>query len=104
MATLSVVLATGNTVSRWGDTLPVPLSVPKGAQALTTSGSSAQSSITTSASLSDIWILTASGGNIWVKFGTNPTAAVGGDWLILNGQTREIGVTVDGEKLAAIDG
>lgn len=105
MATLSIVLVRSNTVSRWGDgPLPVPLSVPTGAQSVTTSGSSAQSSITGSMALSDVWVVTATGGNAWLKFGANPTAAAGSDWLILAGQTREFGVTTDGEKIAYING
>jgi hypothetical protein len=96
MATLNVVLARADG--------PVPNSKVVGAQSITTTGSSQQSSVVSGANhnASQFWILTATGGNVWVKFGTNPTAAAGSDWLILDGQTREF-KSAAGEKVAVIN-
>lgn len=107
MATFSVVLVRGNTVSDWGDVLPVAKSQPVAAESITTSGASAAGTAFVSGASprkwSDIWVVTASGGNVWVKFGASPTAAAGDDWLVVDGTTREFGVSVDGENVAVIN-
>lgn len=104
MATVSIVLTTSNTVTRWGADIRILKSQPKAKQVATSSASSATSTITTASALSDVWVVTAKGGDIWVKFGTAPTASSGNDWLVMAGTTREFGVSVDGELLAYIDG
>lgn len=47
--------------------------------------------------------VTATGGNVWVAFGANPTAAVGSDFLVLDGQTRYFCHLPAGTKLAVRD-
>ena len=103
MATLSVVVAqTYNTLTGYKG--PVPSATALDAESITTSGSSQQSTLSTSgATYGAFWVLTASGGNVWVKFGANPTAAAGDEWLILDGQTREFGVDGYTQKVAVID-
>jgi hypothetical protein len=48
------------------------------------------------------WSVTASGGNVWVLFGSNPTAVAESGYLILDGQTREFGAK-SSQKVAVID-
>jgi hypothetical protein len=101
MASVHVVVASANTRAKTGATLPLPSSVPAAADTVTTSAASTQSSA--AASAGDIWSVTARNGDVFVKFGANPTAAADDGWLILQGQTREFGATADGEKIALID-
>jgi hypothetical protein len=104
MATVSIVLSQCDTKSISGGAMPVAKSQPKATASLTSSGASQQGSFTTAAKRSDTWTITASGGKVWVKFAANPTASAGNDWLVLDGQTRDFGVSVDGEIPAIIDG
>jgi hypothetical protein len=105
MATLSVVIAqTFNPKRGYKD--PVPAATPFAAEEITTSETSQQSGVYNAGvygSYGSYWVLTVTGGNVWVKFGSDPTAAAGDQWLILDGQTREFAVDAEGQKLAVID-
>lgn len=80
---------------------PVPAKAPLLSEVITSSATSQSSSAATRGG--DVAIVTVSGGNVWVQIGTNPTAASGADWLVLDGQTREFGPIAEGEKIAVID-
>lgn len=71
------------------------------AEEITSSATSASSS-NASPSGTGFCVITVSGGDVWVKFGSAPTAAAGSDWLILEGQTRDFKVA-KGTKVAVID-
>lgn len=101
MATVHVVLAASQTRALTGATLPLANSVPVGSDTVTTSSSSAQSSLVAEAGA--IWSVTARDGDVWVKFGANPTAAADDGWLVLTGQTREFGASAALEKIALKD-
>lgn len=103
MATLSIVVAqTYN--PRVGYKDPVPSSTPLAKDVLTTSGTSQQSAIVADpGAFGAFWVLTVTGGNVWVKFGEDPTAAAESDWLILDGQTREFSIDALLQKIAVID-
>ena len=95
MATVSIVIGNVNK--------SVPQAVPVSAEAITSTGSSQQSSNSVpAADLNAFWIVTVIGGNVWVKAGSSPTAAAGDVWLISDGQTREWKASA-GDKLAVID-
>lgn len=47
--------------------------------------------------------VTATGGNVWVAFGANPTASLGNDFLIIDGQTRYFCHLPAGTKLAVLN-
>jgi len=81
---------------------PVPAAIPRAKQNVTTGVSSVQTSIT--AQRGEVCSITCQGGNAWVAFGANPTAAVGSDDFLLDGQTREFGHLEDGWKVAHING
>jgi hypothetical protein len=102
MARLAIALDRVRNGAGSGGTMPVASSIPDTAELLNTTGTSAQASAT-AANLQQYWIVTAVDGNIWINFGTNPTAASGSGWLIASGSTREFSVTVVGEKIAGID-
>lgn len=88
----------------FGKAAPVPLSKPVNAGAtITSSGSSQATSITASIKDGDIWDVTVSGGNVWVKAAAAPTAAPDADFLLLDGQTRQFAASVNLEKLAVIN-
>jgi hypothetical protein len=103
MATLSVVVAQiYNPKIGYKD--PVPSAVALASAEITTSGTSQQTAFSTDGStFGAFWVITATGGNVWVKFGANPTAAAGDQWLILDGQTRDFAVDAYAQKLAVID-
>lgn len=82
--------------------LPVASAYPRAVQSITSSGTSQQATIT--AGNGEICRITASGGKIWIKFGANPTAAAGSDYLIPDGATHEFGIVAAGHKIAVIDG
>lgn len=81
---------------------PILAPIPTQKQSITSSAVSQQS--TAVAGNGDICQITASGGKVWAQFGANPTASVGNDFLILDGQTREFGFMTPGHKVALIDG
>jgi hypothetical protein len=102
MARLMIALDRVRNGAGSGGTMPVPSSIPDVAELLNTTTTSAQATAT-AANTQQYWIVTAVDGNVWINFGTNPTAASGSGWLVINGTTREFSVTVTGEKIAGID-
>lgn len=103
MATIHIVLTQVQERSiATGGVLPVADSVPIASDTLTSTGTSSQSSIVT-ANEHGVWCVTARDGDVWVKFGTNPTAVADDGWLVLMGQTRDFGVTTRAEKIAVKD-
>lgn len=81
----------------------VPNSVPIAAESITSSGASQQSTNSIAAGATNqMWILTASGGAVWAKFGADPTAAAGDDHLVPDGATRAFDA-VAGQRAAIID-
>ncbi len=105
MATVHVVLAGASGRSVTGATMPVLNSVAEGVQTMTSSGTSAQSTVVAPAEgwegLS--WEVTVSGGNIFGAFGDDPTAASGAGVFITDGQTRNFAVSGPSEKFAIKD-
>lgn len=80
---------------------PVVAAHPRAKQLVTSSGTSQATTITAQAN--EVCEITASGGPVWVAFGAAPTAAAGSDHLILDGQSRQFGMLIPGEKVAIID-
>ena len=81
---------------------PVIASQPADVATATSTGTSAE--VTGVVGLATkIWQLTVTGGNIWVAFGSNPTAVSGAGHLILDGETREFSCAYDGEEVAIKD-
>jgi hypothetical protein len=106
MATVHVVLGISKARTTGGAQLPVFLSTEIDADTVTTSSTTGQADITVSqANLNDgaIWSVTAKDGDVYVKTGTNPTAAADSGWLVTAGSTREFAATEVGEKLALKD-
>ncbi len=105
MATVNIVLSRMWGVSMCGTNLPVIDGNAKSAQSLTSSGTS-QASTPVSADPQrgayNIMRITSSGGNVWAKFGSSPTAAAGSDWLLVDGVSYDF-VVRPGDKVAIID-
>ncbi len=112
MATVNVQLTTANTESRWAGAMPVANSIPQATGQVTTSGVTQAITLTatvvagrtgrtTPQAVSDIWCVTASGGNVNVAFGVAATTT--SQWRVQDGQTRWFGVTNDGESINVID-
>lgn len=81
---------------------PVINSQPLDVATATSSGSSAE--IAGVVGIRDkIWQVTVTGGNVWVAFGSNPTAVSGAGHLVLDGETREFACSGDGEEIAIKD-
>lgn len=95
MATVGITFA-----YRGVENVPVLRGVPSGAEAITSSGTSQQSS--GSAIVDEYVTIAVSGGAIWAKLGANPTAAAGDDWLIPDGGIITLQASA-GDKVAVID-
>lgn len=102
MATVHIVLSKVQGRALTGSTMPVADSVPLFSDTMTSSGTSAQSSIT-APDTNGFWSITAKDGSVFVKFGSNPTAVTDEGWLILDGQTRDFAVSAASEKVAIKD-
>lgn len=102
MATVHVVLTGVQGRVSTGAVMPVCNSQPIAVNTMTSSGTSAESGIA-GAEVGNFWNVTATGGNVYVKAGGNPTAATENGYLVLDGQTRDFAVTVAGEELAVVD-
>jgi hypothetical protein len=96
MATLGIAIC--NVVNQ------VPESRELAAERIPTSASSQQSTIQAASTHkpNQFWVLAVTGGNVWVKFGSNPTAAAGSGFLITDGQVREF-KTQPSDKVAVIN-
>ena len=80
---------------------PVLASQPDDVATATSSASSAE--VSGVVGIKDaIWQVTTTG-NIWVAFGSNPTAASGDGHLVLANTTREFICKNDGEEIAIKD-
>lgn len=103
MAVVGITLSKVKGTSQDGAALLVVASHPDHVEAMVSSASSQASTIAADQARGDqIWQITVSGNDVWVKFGANPVADSGEDHLICDGQTREF-VAEDGDKLAVID-
>lgn len=86
----------------------VPNSVPEDAETINTAASSPtgseQSSISVRADNTGAlyWEVSPNGGAVWVKFGSNPTAAAGDDFQVFDGTTRWFKAQA-GQKCAVVD-
>jgi len=83
---------------------PVADSSPIDGDTFTSSGSSQQGQAIASSNpgYDTYWAVTSAGGNVWVTFGPNPTAAPGTSWLVPDGQTFWFRA-VPGDIAAVID-
>jgi hypothetical protein len=102
MATVHVTMNYVQARALTGATLEVAQSVPEDAATVTSSGSSAEVGGIVGV-LNGVWTVTAIGGDVWVAFGTNPTAGADSGHLIPAGSTRDFGVTAAGEEIAIKD-
>lgn len=107
MATVHITLGQVTGVSVQAVSMPAARSVPIAADTMTSSGTSAQSSITADTGglsrQAAFWSITVTGGNVFVRFGSDPTAASDTGHLILDGTTRDFAVSATGEKVAIKD-
>jgi len=76
-------------------------SKPRVSEEMTSSGTSAASTITALAG--EVARIVVSGGPVSVVVGTSPTATAAGGDLVLDGMMIEIGALADGDKIAVID-
>lgn len=86
----------------------VPQSQPLAAETLTSSGTAQTGTIVASPQTvgnasTRLWEVTSSGGDVFVAFGTAPTAASGTGFLVVAGSTRYFSVTNAGEKISVKD-
>lgn len=100
-ATVHVTLAVVQDRAVTGSTLPVPPAAERTAETLTSSAGSAVGTLVSNEG--EVWIVTVSGGNVWVKYGSGtPTAASGSGYLLLAGSTQAFGADA-GQKMAIKD-
>lgn len=82
---------------------PIYNRIPRKAEQIAASGTSAQSTITANAG--EIITVSAIGGNLSVLTGNNPTAIASGAGcdVVLEGQSKDFGPAKDLDKVAVID-
>lgn len=100
MSTVHITLSTLTGRATNYEFVPVPASTPKLAETLTTSATTATSTIAAPA-LDLFWSVTARDADLWVAFGATPDPSAGLRHLVLAGTTRDYAVTKAGEKFAA---
>lgn len=102
MATITVIFGSAVTKGEQGSA-PVMNAYPRASEDVTSSGTTAQSTIT--ALRNDVCEISnpAGGADIRVAFGADPTAAAGTGHIVPTGQTRWYGGMIDGHKVAVID-
>jgi hypothetical protein len=103
MATVHICLSQCLTKSKNGVALPVALSQPKAFVSMTTSSSNQQAEIIGSAAETDVWQIAVSGGDVMVKFGSDPDATSNPQRMLIGGFSYDFGVTIDGEDIAVVD-
>lgn len=104
MATVHVVVGYSKGRGVGGAALPILASQPSQVDTVTSSSTSAQATpVVTQAEVNDgaLWSITTTG-DIYVRFGSNPTAVADQGYLITAGSTREFSALVD-EKVAIKD-
>lgn len=101
MATVQVNLCTTNARIQQQ---PVADDVIVAGEAITSSGVSQATTITAGTLMGqdEFWVVTASGGPIWVTFAAVPVAAAGVSWLVPDGVTLWLRAT-PGNKAAVVD-
>jgi hypothetical protein len=100
MATVNIVF--GTRLRQGGDT---PVLIKLAQENITSSGTSAATTAAANASFASpgtVAQITVTGGNVYVDHGETPTAVAGSGYLILDGQTRDIGLNPN-DKVAVID-
>lgn len=105
MALVHITLCNVQARADTGATMPIPDSVEGAADAIESSGTSAQSSIVAAGPTllkARFWTIVPKG-DVWVTFGTNPTAGADSGHLVLANQPRSFAVTAAGEKVAIKD-
>jgi len=106
MATVAVTLSAVSNRANSGLNAVMPAldASAYGSDDLTSSGTSQQvdSVVCPGDGRQYFWTVTAAGGNVWVTFGVNPTAAAGTTWLVIDGTTRDFAAEA-GQMAAVID-
>lgn len=102
MATVHIVLTQVKALSEDGNGVAVPASQEKLADTMTSTTTSVKAAIAAdyTDAVDDFWTITVAGGNAWVKFGLDPTAASDTGYLLVDGQTRDFSVSQLGETVA----
>ncbi len=104
MATVHVTLSRVDDRGDTGGSLPLTTSQPTLVETLTSSGTSAASTIVAPKADGLVWTVKAKGGDVWVNFDTGtPVAASGAGHLIFAGSREDFTVTTNGEKIAVKD-
>lgn len=101
MAVVNITLGEVSGVAASGGTMPILKGSTASSENKTSSGTSQQSALVASNNVGTVFVITVTGGNVCVKFGTNPTATNASTY-ILDGQTRSFSA-VPGDKVALID-
>ncbi|MGO4316707.1 hypothetical protein [Agrobacterium sp. MCAB5] len=106
MATVGIALSaiSNKASSGLNAVMPVADANATASATVTSSASSQSPSVTVpSDGKQYYWSITASGNNVWVTFGSSPTAVAGTTWLIVDGTTCDFAASA-GQKCAVIDG
>ena len=106
MGTLHVALCEMNTRADTGSTMPLAKSQPVTQATLDTTTMSAQVGTLAAGRLNQVWLVTALGKDVWVRFSASATsnaAQSGQGHLIPAGAALAFGVSAVGEQIAARD-
>lgn len=107
MAKVHIVVSRTNARADTGSTLPIPDAVPVQTATITSAAASAVVATVPAGGAALAWHVTASGGPVWLAFGpvdgAEPIAQEGSGWLLMDGETRSLGASPLGQRLAIVD-
>lgn len=103
MATVTIYRHKVSRFSAGGGVMPVANAEILAQQTITTSGVSQTFTGLTSSDAYECWTVVVKGGDVIVKFGVTPTAAVGDGWLLSEGTVKPFAVNT-GWTAAVING
>lgn len=103
MAQVHVVLHGISNRSDLGSVMPALDARTIETQLMTSGATSAVSTIQADRTANRYWTITARSGDVWIKFGTNPTAESGKGWLLQSGHILSFAVGEVGEKVAILN-
>lgn len=107
MAKVHIVVSRTTTRADTGSTLPIPDAAAFKTSTVTSSVVSAVVESVPAMVTPLVWNITVAGGPVWLAFGpldgAEPIAQEGSGWLLQDGETRSLGASQLGQRLAIVD-
>lgn len=98
MATVNIVYIEANEITDYSSVI----SLDKVIASFNITSSALSQATSTAATKNQLALIVVSGGNVWAKAGSAPTASAGNDLLCINGTVTPVTIA-SGDKIAVID-